>query len=186
MWLLQLDTFISKLKDSLYTLLFSESTGVKGNLTESETYVFGNLFLTGATIMLTVYFLVWQSYVMRADVIISSVSLGLYGLDGVLAFSTLTRFARFLSLSWFHFSKLNKSFYIQAQRLHSWQANRLLLYYLYYASPFFLFWQVSIIDRQVGKLQYLVSSTDKTLHYSHRRLAYILGSIYFDWVDLST
>lgn len=31
-----------------------------------------------------------------------------------------------------------------------------------------------------------MSSTDKTLHYSHRRLAYILGSIYFDWVDLST
>lgn len=52
--------------------------------------------------------------------------------------------------------------------------------------PLFLFWQVSIIDRWVGKLQYLVSSTDKTLHYSHRRLAYILGSIYFDWVDLST
>lgn len=145
MWLLQMDTFISKLKDSLYTLLFSESTGVKGNLTESETYVFGNLLLTGATILLTVYFLVWQSYVMRADVIISSVSLGLYGLDGVLAFSTLTRFARFVSLSWFHFSKLNQSFYIQAQRLHSWQAKRLLLYYPYYASPFF--YQVSIIDR---------------------------------------
>ncbi|XP_035763024.1 transmembrane protein 80-like isoform X2 [Neolamprologus brichardi] len=51
-------------------------------------------FYSGATILLTVYFLVWQSYVMRADVIISSVSLGLYGLDGVLAFSTLTKFAR--------------------------------------------------------------------------------------------
>lgn len=74
------------------------SAGVKGNLTESESYIFGNLFLTGTTILLTVYFLVWQSYVMRADVIISSVALVLYGLDGLLAFSTLTRFARFAPL----------------------------------------------------------------------------------------
>ncbi|XP_026031538.1 transmembrane protein 80 [Astatotilapia calliptera] len=86
------DIFLLFLLAALEFLHFS--IGVKGNLTESETYVFGNLLLTGATILLTVYFLVWQSYVMRADVIISSVSLGLYGLDGVLAFSTLTRFAR--------------------------------------------------------------------------------------------
>ncbi|XP_030588084.1 transmembrane protein 80 [Archocentrus centrarchus] len=68
-------------------------SGVKGNLMESETYIFGNLFLTGTIALLTIYFLVWQSYVMRADVIISTISLVLYGLDGVLAFSTLTRFA---------------------------------------------------------------------------------------------
>nr|XP_046251432.1 transmembrane protein 80-like [Scatophagus argus] len=67
--------------------------GVKGNLMESEGYILGNLFVTGTTILLTVYFLVWQTYVMRADVIISSVLLVAYGLDGVLAFSTLARLA---------------------------------------------------------------------------------------------
>ncbi|XP_047451634.1 transmembrane protein 80-like [Mugil cephalus] len=67
--------------------------GAKGNLTESEGYIVGNLFVTGITILLTVYFLVWQTYVMRADVIISSVLLAVYGLDGILAFSTLARIA---------------------------------------------------------------------------------------------
>ncbi|XP_028286260.1 transmembrane protein 80-like [Parambassis ranga] len=72
--------------------------GVKGNLTENEGYIIGNLILTGASILLTVYFLVWQSYVMRADVIISSILLALYGLDGLLAFSTLARLARLVTI----------------------------------------------------------------------------------------
>ncbi|XP_032378131.1 transmembrane protein 216 [Etheostoma spectabile] len=67
--------------------------GVKGNLTESEHYILANLIVTGTTILLTIYFLVWQTYVMRADVIISSVLLVAYGLDGVLALSTLARLA---------------------------------------------------------------------------------------------
>lgn len=75
------------------------SAGVKGNLTESEGYILGNLVVTATTIVLTVYFLVWQTYVMRADVIISSILLAVYGLDGVLALSTLARFARLVSLS---------------------------------------------------------------------------------------
>ncbi|MED6253712.1 hypothetical protein ATANTOWER_030461 [Ataeniobius toweri] len=68
--------------------------GVKGNLTENEGYIFGNLIVTATTILLTVYFLLWQTYVMRADVIISSVLVAVYGADGVLALSTLARFAR--------------------------------------------------------------------------------------------
>ncbi|XP_041852491.1 transmembrane protein 80-like [Melanotaenia boesemani] len=67
--------------------------GMKGNLTESEGYIVGHLIVTSTTVLLTVYFLVWQTYIMRADVIISSVLLAVYGLDGVLAFSTLARFA---------------------------------------------------------------------------------------------
>ncbi|XP_031138759.1 transmembrane protein 80-like [Sander lucioperca] len=67
--------------------------GVKGNLTESERYILANLIVTGTTILLTIYFLVWQTYVMRADIIISSVLLVAYGLDGVLALSTLARLA---------------------------------------------------------------------------------------------
>ncbi|KAM7414689.1 hypothetical protein PAMA_019482 [Pampus argenteus] len=65
--------------------------GVKGNLTESEGYILANLIVTAVTILLTVYFLVWQTYVMWADVIISSVLLVVYGLNGGLAFSTLAR-----------------------------------------------------------------------------------------------
>ncbi|KAM7396809.1 hypothetical protein PAMP_019820 [Pampus punctatissimus] len=65
--------------------------GVKGNLTESEGYILANLIVTAVTILLTVYFLVWQTYVMWADVIISSVLLVVYGLNEVLAFSTLAR-----------------------------------------------------------------------------------------------
>ncbi|KAM9376058.1 transmembrane protein 80-like [Pholidichthys leucotaenia] len=68
-------------------------TGVKGNLTESERYILSSLILSGTAILLTIYFLVWQTYVMRVDVIISSILLVLYGLDGVLSFSTLARFA---------------------------------------------------------------------------------------------
>jgi len=75
------------------------SAGVKGNLTESEGYILGNLIVTATTVLLTVYFLVWQTYVMRADVIISSVLLAVYGLDGILAFSTLARFARLVPFS---------------------------------------------------------------------------------------
>ncbi|KAF6738930.1 Transmembrane protein 80 [Oryzias melastigma] len=67
--------------------------GVKGNLTESESYILANILVTAGTVLLTVYFLVWQTYVMRADVIISGILLAVYGLDGVLAVSTLARFA---------------------------------------------------------------------------------------------
>uniref|UniRef100_A0A3Q3BDY7 Transmembrane protein 80 n=2 Tax=Kryptolebias marmoratus TaxID=37003 RepID=A0A3Q3BDY7_KRYMA len=67
--------------------------GAKGNLTESESYILCNLIVTAPTVVLTVYFLVWQTYVMRMDVIISSILVAVYGLDGVLALSTLARFA---------------------------------------------------------------------------------------------
>ncbi|KAI4897476.1 hypothetical protein NFI96_013352 [Prochilodus magdalenae] len=68
--------------------------GVRGNLQESEKYVGGNLVITGLTLLLAVYFLVWQSYVLRADVIINSILLCLYGLTGVVGFGALARFTR--------------------------------------------------------------------------------------------
>ena len=70
------------------------SAGVKGNLSESEGYILGNLAATGTAILLAVYFLLWQTYVMKLDEIISSVLVAAYGLDGVLALSTLARLAR--------------------------------------------------------------------------------------------
>ncbi|XP_071385179.1 transmembrane protein 80-like isoform X2 [Centroberyx affinis] len=52
--------------------------GVKGNLKETEGFVVANLVLTGTTVLLSVYFLAWQSYVLRADVIANSVLLVAY------------------------------------------------------------------------------------------------------------
>ncbi|KAK2834558.1 hypothetical protein Q7C36_015259 [Tachysurus vachellii] len=66
--------------------------GVRGNLQESERYVGASLLLTGATVLLSVYYLVWQSYVLRADVIINAILLCIYGLSVVASFGVLARF----------------------------------------------------------------------------------------------
>ncbi|XP_071261284.1 transmembrane protein 80-like isoform X2 [Salvelinus alpinus] len=66
--------------------------GVRGNLQETEGYMWANLAMTVATALLSVYFLVWQLYVMHADVIINAVLLSVYGLGGVLGLATLARF----------------------------------------------------------------------------------------------
>ncbi|XP_074488840.1 LOW QUALITY PROTEIN: transmembrane protein 80-like [Sebastes fasciatus] len=67
--------------------------GVKGDLTESEGYILANLIVTATALPLTVYFLLWQTYVLLADVILSSVLLVVYGVDGFVALSTLARLA---------------------------------------------------------------------------------------------
>ncbi|XP_076155052.1 transmembrane protein 80-like [Alosa pseudoharengus] len=67
--------------------------GVCGNLTESEGYISMNLGSTVGTVMLAVYFLVWQSYVLRADVIINAILLAGYGLNGLLGLFTFARFS---------------------------------------------------------------------------------------------
>ncbi|XP_046715226.1 transmembrane protein 80-like isoform X5 [Silurus meridionalis] len=68
---------------------------MRSNLQESERYVGASLFITGATLLLSVYFLLWQSYVMRADVIVNAILLCIYGLSGVASFGALARFTRF-------------------------------------------------------------------------------------------
>lgn len=72
---------------------------MKGTLSESEGYILANLVVTASTILLTVYFLVWQTYVMRIDVIVSSVLLVAFGVDGLLAIGALTRLARLDSVT---------------------------------------------------------------------------------------
>ncbi|KAJ0028970.1 hypothetical protein NQD34_003967 [Periophthalmus magnuspinnatus] len=69
--------------------------GVKGSLTESEPYCLGHLLLTGGSVVLSVYFLWWQTYVMWADLVLSSVLLFLYGLSGVLACGALARISKY-------------------------------------------------------------------------------------------
>ncbi|KAM3869953.1 transmembrane protein 80-like [Diretmus argenteus] len=87
---LALDLALLFLMAALEVLRFF--AGVKGNINEVGGYVVGNLVLTGTTVLLSVYFLTWQSYVLRADVIINSVLLVAYGVGGVLAFITVARF----------------------------------------------------------------------------------------------
>ncbi|XP_055780326.1 transmembrane protein 80-like isoform X3 [Salvelinus fontinalis] len=84
---------------ALYYVLYFLSTlcmiiykSVRGNLQETEGYMWANLAMTVATALLSVYFLVWQLYVMQADVIINAVLLSVYGLGGVLGLATLARF----------------------------------------------------------------------------------------------
>ncbi|XP_053498247.1 transmembrane protein 80-like isoform X3 [Ictalurus furcatus] len=72
---------------------------VRGNLQESERYLGASVLITGATLLLSVYFLVWQSYVLRADVIINAILLCIYGLSGVAGFGALARFTRLVFIA---------------------------------------------------------------------------------------
>ncbi|XP_034144158.1 transmembrane protein 80 isoform X1 [Esox lucius] len=45
--------------------------GMKGNLQEKEGYLWASLAVTVVTALLSVYYLVWQPYVMRADIILN-------------------------------------------------------------------------------------------------------------------
>ncbi|XP_053371471.1 transmembrane protein 80-like isoform X1 [Clarias gariepinus] len=74
--------------------IFRVCWGVRGNLQESERYIGASLLITGATLLLSVYFLVWQAYVLRADIIINAILLCIYGLSGLAGFGALARFTR--------------------------------------------------------------------------------------------
>uniref|UniRef100_A0A671KKL5 Transmembrane protein 80 n=1 Tax=Sinocyclocheilus anshuiensis TaxID=1608454 RepID=A0A671KKL5_9TELE len=65
--------------------------GIRGNLQESESYTASNLI---AAVLLALYFVIWQSYVLRADVIVGSILICLYGLTGIVGLGTLAPFTR--------------------------------------------------------------------------------------------
>ncbi|POI29535.1 hypothetical protein CIB84_006715 [Bambusicola thoracicus] len=69
----------SKLQPELFVFL----QGSKGNLTEEEAPLGLSLVITVGSMILSVYFLIWQTYVLRADVIINTVLLFTYGLESV-------------------------------------------------------------------------------------------------------
>ncbi|XP_066466690.1 transmembrane protein 80 [Tiliqua scincoides] len=66
--------------------------GSKGNLTEEEAPLGICLMITVGSVILSVYFLVWQTYVLRADVIINAVLLVTYGLEGILHIIVIAAF----------------------------------------------------------------------------------------------
>ncbi|MGH0164772.1 UNVERIFIED_CONTAM: hypothetical protein FKN15_053301 [Acipenser sinensis] len=73
---------------------FSEISGVRGNLKEEEVSVGISLALTVGSMLLSVYFMVWQTYVLRADVIIGAVLLVIYSLEAILDVTAIAAFAR--------------------------------------------------------------------------------------------
>ncbi|KAM6133363.1 transmembrane protein 80 [Phoenicopterus ruber ruber] len=66
--------------------------GSKGNLTEEEAPLGLSLVITVGSVILSVYFLVWQTYVLKADVIINAVLLFTYGLESVLKVIAIAAF----------------------------------------------------------------------------------------------
>ncbi|KFO97770.1 Transmembrane protein 80, partial [Calypte anna] len=66
--------------------------GSRGNLTEEEAPLGLSLALTVGSVGLSLYFLVWQSYVLRADVILNAVLLLTYGLQAVLKVIAIAAF----------------------------------------------------------------------------------------------
>ncbi|NXG56282.1 TMM80 protein, partial [Hemiprocne comata] len=66
--------------------------GSKGNLTEEEAPLGLSLAATVGSVLLSVYFLVWQTYVLRADVIISAVLLFTHGLEAALKVIAIAAF----------------------------------------------------------------------------------------------
>ncbi|KFM10522.1 Transmembrane protein 80, partial [Pygoscelis adeliae] len=73
-------------------LAFCFLRGSKGNLTEEEAPLGLSLVITVGSVILSVYFLVWQTYVLKADVIINAVLLFTYGLESVLKVIAIAAF----------------------------------------------------------------------------------------------
>ncbi|KFR07509.1 Transmembrane protein 80, partial [Nipponia nippon] len=73
-------------------LAFPFLRGSKGNLTEEEAPLGLSLVITVGSVILSVYFLVWQTYVLKADVIINAVLLFTYGLESVLKVIAIAAF----------------------------------------------------------------------------------------------
>ncbi|XP_026706112.1 transmembrane protein 80 [Athene cunicularia] len=68
--------------------------GSMGNLTEEEAPLGLSLVITVGSVILSVYFLLWQTYVLKADVIINAVLLFTYGLESVLKVIAIAAFVR--------------------------------------------------------------------------------------------
>ncbi|XP_030339545.1 transmembrane protein 80 [Strigops habroptila] len=68
--------------------------GSRGNLTEEEGPLGLSLVMTVGSVFLAVYFLVWQTYILKADVILNAVLLLSYGMESILKVSAIAAFIR--------------------------------------------------------------------------------------------
>ncbi|XP_051884791.1 transmembrane protein 80-like isoform X5 [Pristis pectinata] len=78
----------------LATFLMVIYKSFKGNLTEEVVPIVINLVLTIGSMLLSLYYLLWQTYVLKADVIINAILLAIYGLEEVLDVIAVSTFAR--------------------------------------------------------------------------------------------
>ncbi|XP_043827272.1 transmembrane protein 80 isoform X2 [Dromiciops gliroides] len=67
--------------------------GTKGNLTEAETLLGSSLLLTLLNAILSLYFMLWTTYVLRVDFLLNVIALTLYSLEGILQVVTIAAFA---------------------------------------------------------------------------------------------
>ncbi|NWX90594.1 TMM80 protein, partial [Nothoprocta pentlandii] len=90
------DSFLAPDLALLFIMAFLEALrlylGSKGNLTEEEAPLGLSLVLTVGSALLCVYFLLWQTYVLKADVILSAILLFTYGLESVLDIVAIAAF----------------------------------------------------------------------------------------------
>ncbi|KAG8438041.1 hypothetical protein GDO86_008649, partial [Hymenochirus boettgeri] len=68
--------------------------GTSGNLTEEEVPLGFSLIITVGNVFLAIYFIIWQTYILRADLIINIILLVIYGLEGLLEILTVAAFIR--------------------------------------------------------------------------------------------
>ncbi|XP_064432002.1 transmembrane protein 80 isoform X2 [Mirounga angustirostris] len=66
--------------------------GTKGNLMEAEVPLAISLVLTAVGALLSTYFLLWQTLVLRADSILSATLLALHGLEAILQLVAIAAF----------------------------------------------------------------------------------------------
>ncbi|XP_063253850.1 transmembrane protein 80 isoform X2 [Prinia subflava] len=66
--------------------------GFKGNLTEAEAPLGLSLGLTVGSVVLSVYLLLWQTYVLWADVLLNALLLAAYGLESGLKVTAIAAF----------------------------------------------------------------------------------------------
>ena len=67
----------------------------KGNLTERIVGVIVSILLSVPSILGAIFYLYWQTYVMRADVILAGIQLGFIGLQLVFGIIAIITFARY-------------------------------------------------------------------------------------------
>ncbi|EEC18715.1 transmembrane protein, putative [Ixodes scapularis] len=70
------------------------SLGKRGNLTERSPCVLLSLLLTVPAALSSVYFLLWQTYVLRLDVVLAAVQLGFQALQSLFALSSVLAFGK--------------------------------------------------------------------------------------------
>jgi len=70
----------------------------KGNLTEKIVGVIVSILLSVPAILGAIFYLYWQTYVTRADVILASIQLAFVGLELLFGIVSMITFARFVTL----------------------------------------------------------------------------------------